>query len=315
MLYTITAGVLLIAILLSLAFMPKPEKKWVTSFLVFVLVVWSGFNSFTIVEPGNTAVPIVLGSVDVETSYSEGVNWVNPVATIKEYNTKRRIIDYGGENSMSVPSSDGVQLTVDATMTFRTNPAYIGLIIQKVGNSHIDQLVAPASRSAFRAASARFPWADAAIAKRLEFAASVKDEFQKALIGDLVANGFSEGDANKVYIVGKVQLRKVTPPEKITSAIAERLSAEERLKKQKALTDIATQEALRRTEEGNGIANLLNSALGQKVGTSYDPQAVKIVLSAIADKTRADAMEAAVESGKVSVMVMSGNSSVAVPAK
>lgn len=278
-------------------------------------LIWTGFNSFTMIDPGETAHPVIMGSVNTQTIYEEGVNWVNPLATIMEYDTKRRTIDYGGDNAMTVPSKDRVQLTVDATMTFRTNPAYIGLITQKIGTNHVDSVLLPASRAAFREASASFEWADAAITKREEFAHRVQTEFSAALENDLKANGIPPELASKIYTVGKVQLRRVVPPSKILEAISERLATEERLKKQEILTEIATQEALRRIQEGKGIANLLNSALNQDPSASYNPEAVRIVLGAIADKTRADAMEAAVESGKVSVMVMQGNTSVAVNAK
>lgn len=269
-------------------------------------------NSFLIVEPGNSAFPVVLGVVDTKTIYSEGPHFINPVAVIEKYNTKRRTIEQVGEEALTAPSKDRVQLTIDVTLTFRTNPKYIGLIHQKIGIDHIDRILLPASRAAIRGASANFDWADAAIAKREEFAIAITEEFRKAIISDLIGNGFDEKDAPAVYLIGHSQLRQALPPESILTSISERLSAEEDLKKQDTLTNIATKEALRRKEEGDGIRNLLNQALGQEEGTAYSPEAVRIVLGAIADKTRADALAKAALSDKISIMVMDGGASPAV---
>ena len=274
---------------------------------ILAMVINTGINSFTIVSPGNTATSVVLGSVDLNSYYGEGVNMVNPAATVEEFNTKRRIVDYGSENAIEVLSKDRIKLTIDATMSFRTTPKYIPYIVQSLGLGHSTTVVAPAARAAFREASSQFDWAEAAITKRDEFAEAVQAEFTKALVSDLLKNKLPEDVANGLYSVGKVQLRKFVLPTKLAAEITERLGTEEREKKQEALTRIATKEALRRKEEGDGIANLLNAALGKKKGSTYAPEAVSIVLGAIADKTRADAMEKAVETGQVKIMIMGGS--------
>jgi len=275
--------------------------------------------SVTIISPGETGVPIVFGSVDTETHYSEGLHFINPVASISRFDVKRRSIDFKGESVLEVISRDRVKLSVDATITYRINPEYTGLLRQRIGApGKIDaQLITPASRAAFRNAAAMFNWTDAAVESREEYAFAIEEAFRTALAADLAGNGVDSEIAGEVILIGNVQLREVDPPTKIAAAISERLAQQEHLDKQYILTNIAAEEANRRRNEGQGIRNLLDLALGNAQyddegnpipsTIEYSPEAVRIVLSAIADKTRADAMAAAVEAGNVNVMVMGGN--------
>ena len=106
-----------------------------------------------------------------------------------------------------------------------------------------------------------------------------------------------------------MQLRKVLPPNKVLNAVAEKIAAEEDLERQKTLTQIAEEEARRRQNEGRGVNNLF-----AELPQGFSPSQIREVLGAIADKTRAEAMMKAVETGQVQVMVMNGaQPSLAVP--
>lgn len=93
------------------------------------------------------------------------------------------------------------------------------------------------------------------------------------------------------------------------NAIAERVAAEEDLKRQVVLTKIAKQEAERRENEGLGVKKLF-----AQLPKGFSAREIQLVLSAISEKVRADAIMKAIESDRVQTMVISGNSPVAVPA-
>lgn len=104
-------------------------------------------------------------------------------------------------------------------------------------------------------------------------------------------------------------LRDVRPDAKVLNAISEKVAAEEDLKRQRVLTEIARQEAERRANEGIGVARLFS-----ELPQGFSPDQIRAVLAALADKQRADALTKAVESGKVNVMVLPGPTPVAVAA-
>ena len=278
-------------------------------------------TAIRIVPPGHVAAATLFGAVQ-EGIYEEGLHIVNPFYSFREFSVRRTMFDFrGSENGgrmgsaggeiVSV-SSDSTPLRVDIGFPLRLNGPVAWKVFQRIGPQSVvaAQLVIPAARSAVRDAVAGFTWRDAATGSRDKLAARIEARFRELVERDLVAAGFPEEEARQTFTVQPVQLRKVLPPNKVLNAVAEKIAAEEDLERQKTLTQIAEEEARRRQNEGRGVNNLF-----AELPKGFTPEEIRQVLSAIADKVRAEAMMKAVETGQVQVVVMNGSTqpSLAIP--
>ncbi len=279
-------------------------------------------TAIRIVPPGHVGVATLFGAVQPGV-YDEGLHVVNPFYSLEEFSIRRTMFDFRGSESngngrhgsagteiVSV-SADSTPLTVDIGFPLRLNGPIAWKIFQRIGPQRVVayQLVIPAARSAVRDAVAGFSWRDAATVSRDRLAARIEARFRELVERDLIAAGFPEEEARQTFTIQPVQLRKVLPPNKVLNAVAEKIAAEEDLERQKTLTQIAEEEARRRQNEGRGVNNLF-----AELPQGFSPSQIREVLGAIADKTRAEAMMKAVETGQVQVVVMNGTQpSIAVP--
>ena len=276
-----------------------------------------------IIPPGHVGVATLFGAVQTDV-YEEGLHIVNPFYSIQEFSVRRTMFDFrGSENRgngrvgsagaeiVSV-SSDSTPLRVDIGFPLRLNGPLAWKVFQRIGPQRVvaTQLVVPAARSAVRDAVAGFSWRDAATVSRDKLAARIEERFRQLVERDLIAAGFPEEEARQTLTIQPVQLRKVLPPDKVLNAVAEKIAAEEDLERQRTLTQIAEEEARRRQNEGRGVNNLFS-----ELPQGFTPGEIRQVLSAIADKVRAEALMKAVETGQVQVVVMNGANqpSLAVP--
>ena len=281
-------------------------------------------TAIRIVPPGHVAVATLFGAVQ-EGVFDEGLHVVNPFYQFQEFSIRRTMFDFRGSEDrngnrlgsagseiVSV-SADSTPLRIDVGFPLRLNGPVAWKVFQRIGSQRViaRQLVIPAARSAVRDAVAGFSWRDAATVSRDKLAERIEARFRSLVERDLVAAGFPEEEARNTFTVQPVQLRRVLPPQKVLNAVAEKIAAEEDLERQRTLTQIAEEEARRRQNEGRGVKNLFG-----ELPEGFSPGEIREVLSAIADKVRAEAMMKAVETGQVQVVVMNGTEpALSVPSK
>lgn len=280
------------------------------------LVVWCFVHSIVTVPVGHIGVPVLFSRVQ-NYQFKEGWTlFVNPLLSIEDMTYRRRVLEFhsasasdskdvrrGADNDVTVTSADDLPLSMDVTFAYSLNPNYASWVYRKMGGDEKyerDQ-VRQIARSATREAASSFSSHEATTSKREAFAKKMEDEFRSRLVADLVGQGLTKKEAEEVYIVYPVQLRKVLPPEKVLNAISEKNAALHDRDRQQTLTEIARIEAERRSNEGLGVAKLF-----ENLPKDFTPEDIALILSAIADKERADAMMRAVQSGKVNIMVMDG---------
>lgn len=277
-----------------------------------------GASAFRVVSPGHVAVATLFGSVR-EHTFSEGLHVVNPLYIFHEFSIRRTMFDFRGGGSRTgsageeivAVSSDSTPLTIDVGFPVRLNGPSAWKVFQRIGGPWVvaQQLIVPAARAAVRDGVATLSWRDASTVARGELAAEIERRFRELVINDLVAAGFSEEEATSTLTIQPVQLRKILPPDKVLNAVAEKIAAEEDLQRQRTLTMIAEEEARRRLNEGVGVSNLFS-----ELPAGFTPAEIREVLTAIAEKTRAEALIKAVETGQVSVVVMgAGQPAVTIP--
>lgn len=292
-------------------------------FTVLIMAIFAIGCSITVIPAGNAGVATWFGSVQ-KTVLPEGLTLVNPMTSIQTFRTRREVVMFTNDPSKKADpswngpavlalSSDRNPLTIDISFPYSINPTTTWKIYQRVAHSDVDmekKLLETNARKVVAEVISRHGWAEATFQGRAKLETELEEEFKEAVFSDLKFYGFTEQEAKDALIIGTPQIREVRPDEKVLNAIAERLASEENLKRQKVLTEIAAQEAERRSNEGVGVAKLF-AALPKE----FRPEQIQAILGALADKERADALTKAVESGKVSVIAIPNNSTVALPLK
>ncbi len=274
------------------------------------------YNSLIIVPPGETYVGVWFGTVQEQT-YSQGMEFVNPMLSFHPMDVRQRDAEFKSasgqavsESDVTAVSSNNLPMTIDVTYLYTLNQKYAWWVYRNIGDdtSYYQNLIVRAAKTATRNATAEFTDEQAMTSKRVELSDKMAKDFESALVQNMEQRGLSKADAEQVFTVLPVMLSKVLPPEAVITAISNKAAALQDLERQKTLTSIAQEVANRRAQEGSGV-NKLFAELPKDV----KPEQIAIVLRALAEKTRSDAELKAVESGKVTSMIISGgNNPVAV---
>lgn len=263
-------------------------------------MLFTGYSSLRFVQQGEIMVAKSFGAT-VENEWAEGPHFLPPWYSTHTYNIQRRQIDMVDGNTVSGAARGGVALEqFDVSLPFELRPGLVWKIAREIGVRYDSMLVA-AARSAARDTLAQFAWEEIAFGERAAVTEYLTNRFREVLVTDLENAGFTTEEARTVFTIYPAQIREVRPPQRILQENAELAAAEVALARQEVLTRIAEQEALRRRNEGSGISNLWDEL------PDASAEEIAVVLGAIANKTRADAMMRAVEDGEVRVIVLNGS--------
>jgi regulator of protease activity HflC (stomatin/prohibitin superfamily) len=145
------------------------------------------------------------------------------------------------KETLSVLSSNGLAIRVDASVRYRPVPAELFELQTQTGPNYDEKLVGPVVRSEARKVFGRYQPEEIYSTKREEIERQIYEEVTRALAG-------------KHVIVEAVLVRDVDLPEAIKTAIADKLAEEQRAQKMKFTLDRERQEAERKQIEAEGIA-------------------------------------------------------------
>jgi prohibitin 1 len=107
------------------------------------------FNSVTRVATGHVGVLTLFGRVTGE-SLGEGIHLINPLKTNNEMSIQTQSI----KESASVPSSEGLMMSLDTSLIYHLNPDRAADVFQKTGADYETKVVEPTLRAAIREATA-----------------------------------------------------------------------------------------------------------------------------------------------------------------
>ncbi len=290
--------------------------------LAAVAIVLIMFSMIT-VQVGTVKVVTVFGRVQEE-AYGPGLHFVFPAARAEPMVVRRQIFELSG-GSLDDPdavadgqrtlalSADRIPLAIDLNFPYQLNPDLAWKVFANIGPNYQVELLAPAARSSVREAAASFSWTDAVSGRREELEERIHTVFRQTVVSNLAGAGFTQEEAAEALTLMPPQIRRMSPPRRILAAVGEVLAADEELKRQQTLVQVAEKEAERRAKEGSGVRMLI-----EQLPAGYSPEQMTQFLHSLADKQRADAMMRAVERDQVKVMVMGGEgggqAAVAVPA-
>ena len=254
---------LLVAYNLKKVNSPLSERAGMIRIVGIVVVIFGILSKCVVqVDAGKVGVQSIFGNVKKETLNS-GLNFVNPLADIKELDLKTQnytmsgVHDEGsksGDDAIRVLSADGLEVTIDLTVLFRIVPEKAPSIYKQIGLDYVDVIVRPLSRTRIRDISANY---DA-----IALYSTKRDEFQTRIF-----NSIEKDFKDRGLVLEQLLVRNIALPESVKKTIESKINAEQDAQKMQFVLQKEKQEAERKRVEAQGIADyqrIITSTLTDK---------------------------------------------------
>ncbi|MEZ4984097.1 MAG: prohibitin family protein [Saprospiraceae bacterium] len=225
----------------------------VVGFIVLLAIIIFSNATFLTIDAGERGVLFRRfgGGLEKDNIYAPGFHVVAPWNTMYLYDVREKRI----EEEMEVLSSNGLNIRVDVTV--RVNPKYdkIGDLHEKFGPEYAEALIRPEVRSAVRQVIGKFA--------PEELYASKRDEVQT-----LIQANLEESLGNNFIDLKATLIRDIALPDKVKTAIEEKLEAEQASLKYEFILVQERKEAERRIIEAEAKAKanqILNASLSANI--------------------------------------------------
>lgn len=191
------------------------------------------------------------GGVDVKKTYGEGFHIIAPWNNMIRYSVRQQEVF----ETMSVLSSNGLEIELDASAWFQPKYVELGLLHKTRGNDYIQTIILPAIRSATRSVVGRYTPEQIYSSKRDAIQQEIYEETKKILDDQYIQ-------------LNTVLVRDVTLPTGIKDAIERKLKQEQESLEYEFRLEKARKEAERQKidAEGKATANrILNASLTDNI--------------------------------------------------
>lgn len=193
------------------------------------------FSSVTRVGTGHVGVLTLFGKVTGET-LGEGIHLINPLKTNNELSVQTQTL----KESASVPSSEGLMMSLDTSLIYHLNPQHASDVFQKIGADYENVVVEPTLRSAIREATA-------------SHTANALYTGEREMVGKQIFDQVSAQLNQRGLTVENVLLRDIQLPATLKAAIEAKQQAEQESLAMNFRLQKETQEAQRKRIEAAGV--------------------------------------------------------------
>ncbi len=204
-------------------------------FALAIIIVILLFASIAKVPTGHVGVLTLFGRVTGDV-LPEGIHLVNPFKTNNVMSVQTQTM----KETATVPSNEGLIMTLDTSLLFRLDPSRAAEVYQKVGPMYIERVVEPNLRSVVRAVTSMHT-ANALYS-------SERDKVAAQMYSELAAELNKRG-----IIVENILLRDITLPLALKQSIEAKQQAEQESLAMSFRLQKETQEAQRKRIEAQGI--------------------------------------------------------------
>jgi regulator of protease activity HflC (stomatin/prohibitin superfamily) len=201
------------------------------------LVLFLIYLSTTVVPAGYVGVQDFFGRVS-DRLLAPGINLVMPGTHVVKFSVQTREL----KESAAVPTSEGMIVNLDVSLLFRLRPEAAGRVYKTIGSRFEGVVIDPQLRSVIRDVTAEYEAKFLYSASREVVAQNMFKHIQAAL-------------APRGIEAEQVLLRSVQLPPLLTTAIQEKLQAEQQAQRMRFVLDRERQEAERKRVEAQGIAD------------------------------------------------------------
>jgi len=193
------------------------------------------FNSVTRVATGHVGVLTLFGKVTGE-SLGEGIHLINPLKTNNEISIQTQTI----KESASVPSAEGLMMSLDTSLIYHLNPDRAAEVFQKIGADYENVVVESTLRSAIREATA-------------SHSANALYTGEREMVGKQIYDELTSQLNGRGLTVENVLLRDIQLPATLKAAIEAKQQAEQESLAMNFRLQKETQEAQRKRIEAAGV--------------------------------------------------------------
>jgi regulator of protease activity HflC (stomatin/prohibitin superfamily) len=193
------------------------------------------FNSVTRVGTGHVGVLTLFGRVTGET-LGEGIHVINPLKTNNEMSIQTQTI----KESASVPSSEGLMMSLDTSLIYHLNPDHAADVFQKIGGDYENVVVELTLRSAIRESTA-------------SHTANALYTGEREMVAKQIFEQVNEQLTKRGLTVENVLLRDIQLPATLKASIEAKQQAEQEALAMNFRLQKETQEAQRKRIEAAGV--------------------------------------------------------------
>lgn len=201
--------------------------------VIFILLM----ASTTSIPTGNVGVLTLFGRVTGDV-LPEGIHLINPLKSV----TKMSVQTQSRKESASVPSKEGLMLSLDTSLQYHVDKNLAAQLLQTVQSPYEENLIEPELRSAIRGATADHSAND--------LYTNGREIIQQQIKADLSAKLAPRG-----VIVEDILLRDVQLPGPLKASIEAKQQAEQDALRMSFVLQKEKQEADRKSIEAKGIAD------------------------------------------------------------
>jgi len=229
-------------------------KKYASFFIIFLIfsVVLSN-TTFITIPAGHKGIMFKRfgGGIDKERIYNQGFQIVAPWNDLIIYDVRTN----EGSEEMEVLSKNGLSIYVDLSYRFSPSMDKIGFLHDEIGPSYIERIIIPEIRSATREVIGQYLPEELYSTKREAIQDEIFEETRASV-------------AEKYIDLDAILIREVRLPEKLKSAIEQKLEEEQMSFQYEFKLDRERKEAERKIIEAQAKADankILNASLSDKI--------------------------------------------------
>jgi prohibitin 1 len=189
------------------------------------------------IPTGHVGVATLFGAITGE-QLSEGIHLVNPLKRIAELSIRTQ----ESKEHAEVPSSEGLIITLEASLLYRLDPMRAAEVFQKIGPAYEEVMVTPNFRSVMRAVTSSHT-ANALYSEE-------RDQVAQQMVDQLKRSMEPRG-----IVVENVLLRDIKLPDTLKQAIEAKQQAEQDAQRMQFVLQKETQEAERKRIEAQGVSD------------------------------------------------------------
>lgn len=234
-----------------------------TKLVGFILIVVGALTaSIRQIDAGHVGVISLFGNVS-DRALSSGLNLVNPVADVSEFDIKTQNYtmsasnDEGhkqGDDAIRVLTADGLEVVIDLTVLYRVVPNDAPKIYRQIGIDYTDKIVRPITRTRIRD--------NAVYYDAVALYSTRRDEFQTRIYKTIETDFRQRG-----LLLEQLLIRNIDLPASVKKTIESKINAEQDAQKMQFVLQKERQEAERKRVEAQGIADyqkILSTGLSDK---------------------------------------------------
>jgi regulator of protease activity HflC (stomatin/prohibitin superfamily) len=194
------------------------------------------FSSCTVVRQGEVGVKRTIGKIQ-QKPLMEGARLFNPFFTTI---IKLPVRTINMEVRLPLPSKEGLTVQSEVSILYRMDGSYAPQIVEKLGTNYEQVVILPIFRSAVADISSQYFAKDLHTGQR----SVIEKDIQKLMNVQLKERGF---------VIESVLLKSIVLPAGLTTAIGEKLEAEQDAQRMEFILNKERLEATRKIIEAQGV--------------------------------------------------------------